>query len=228
MFFTIMAFTFSCQKEDDAIAAQSNSINNDEAVAIVQYAMTGETGGMSTFIYDASAKATKANNPYYCGLSKDSTVSKSGSNYAYSANYSWLVSCTAAKVPASLSFTLSTSGQYNVAKISSKDSGSGSLVYSGLEVKSSNYVFNGEYIRNGSQTLKVSTTKTVTSNLSISMSNLQVNKSSYQILSGKGTFSLTGTTSSGKSFSYNGTIVFNGNCTATITTNKRIYTITIC
>jgi hypothetical protein len=227
--FLAIAMTFmSCQKEDSALAATGSTLSNEEAAAVVQYALAGETNGMSTFIKDVASKTVTVNNPYYCGLSKDSTFSKSGTTYAYSAQLSWLLTCTPAKVPASLQFSLSTSGQYQVAKVSSKDAGTGTATFSGLEVKSSNYVVNAEYVRNGAQTLNVATTKSVTSNLSISMSNLQVNKSTYQILSGTGTFNLSGKTLTGKTFSYTGTIVFNGNCTAIITTNGKSFTISIC
>ena len=227
--FLTIAMTFmSCQKEDGALAATGSTLSNEEAAAIVQYALATETNGMSSFIKDVASKSVTVNNPYYCGLSKDSTFSKSSSAYGYSAQLSWLLTCTPAKVPASLKFSLSTSGQYQGAKVTSKDAGTGTATFSGLEVKSSNYVVNADYARNGTQTLNVSTPKSVTSNLSISMSNLQVNKSTYQILSGTGTFNLSGKTLTGRMISFTGTIVFNGNCTATITTNNKSFTFSIC
>jgi hypothetical protein len=56
---------------------------------------------------------------------------------------------------------------------------------------------------------------------------VEISKSTYEIIAGEGTVTVTGENSGGNSFSFTGSIVFNGDGTATLTLNGTEYTINL-
>jgi hypothetical protein len=231
-----MLWLTACQKNetDDALAARSTIITADDASAVIQSTLSSETGGLATTLADVGTLTGGKNSASYCGKSKDSTVTKAKTStngqysYSYSQAWSWLLTCSVAKIPANLSYQATLTGQYKSPKVTSADQGSTTLAVSGLEVLKSNYVINGSYARSGTETVAVSTSKTLSSTVNLALTDIQVNKSTLQIQSG-GTATLTidGKSSTGQSYSFTGSVLFTGNGTATITINGKTYLISI-
>ena len=82
---------------------------------------------------------------------------------------------------------------------------------------------NGAYTRNGSQESKIGQQNSFTSTLTITASNLLVDKSTQEINGGTASFTLEGSGSGGTNITYTGSIVFNGNQSATLTLNGNSY-----
>jgi hypothetical protein len=86
---------------------------------------------------------------------------------------------------------------------------------------------NGEYKRAGSFQSKIGNKASGNSSVDITVTNLTITKSNRKIASGSGTIAITGTGPKGGTFSYTGTIVFNGDETATLTINSNAYTVNL-
>jgi hypothetical protein len=104
--------------------------------------------------------------------------------------------------------------------MSSDDSSSGGFVLTGLAPAAPAYVLNTTYTRDGSQVSKIARNYSFTSKLIIKSTNINVDKTSFKILSGTATVTVSGASSSGKSFNFNGTITFNGDNKATLVLNS--------
>ncbi len=219
----------SCQKaemEDNSLAAVNSAVSAEEASTMIQYAISSETAGLSTLLTDLSSLTKTKNTPSYCGKSKDSTITNSKSSasnlhsYTYSMNWSWMLNCSSSKVPSNFTNKSVISGQYKAPKVSSTDKGESNMTISGLEAQSSNYKYTGTYSKNGTQSLSIVQAKDVTSTITLNITDIQVNKSTLKIQSGgKASVVIEGKSTTGKTFSYTGTIVFNGNGSATININ---------
>lgn len=233
----IIGIVLACKKEttiDLESLANPIIITADDAATIIKYDLSTQTGGLNSVIVDASRVANARNSGSYCGKSKDSTFSKN-SNGAYpnvsssfTQKVSFLLTCTIAKVPASLSYLTNSSGQYQTPNTTSNDTGNGNLIISGLEVTSSTYVVNGTFVRDGTQNVNLDTQKTLTSKVTLTMEGIKVNKSTFKIQTGsKVSAIITGSSSSGKKFSFTGIVKYNDDGTLTITLNGKDYMVTI-
>jgi hypothetical protein len=233
----IMGTMMACNKESDVIdptAASGLTVNAEDVAAIIQSDVAQQSGGLYTLISDIATLAYNRNNASYCGKTKDSTVTKKSSgtypnvSYSYTQAWSWTLNCTSAKAPSNLTYKTTLNGQYKVPSTSSVDSGTGDFVVSGLEPLSPNYVMNGTYNRKGSQTVNVSTEKTLTSDLALSAVNIQVNKSTLKVQAGgTASFVISGKSNTGKTFNFTGSIKFNGDGTITITINGKSTTVPV-
>jgi hypothetical protein len=219
----------SCQKSEVLSEVASNvasTVSSDDIASVVQYATSSETGGLSTTLTTVGSFAYSRNNASYCGKGKDTTAtySKTSSgglySYSYTQNWSWSLNCSTAKLPSNLSYKSTLTGQYKAPKTTSNDKGDVNFTISGLEVSSPNYKYAGSYTRNGTQSVSVLQAKDLTTTINMTITDIQVNKSTLKIQSGgKATFTLDAKNSLGKTVTYTGTILFNGDGTATITLN---------
>ncbi|MES2457972.1 MAG: hypothetical protein V4594_20610 [Bacteroidota bacterium] len=209
-----LAFT-ACKKEEQS----ADPVTEEEAVAVATQAITPETGGIilqtnATLILSVT-NLSSAN----CGVKKDTTITGQLSNnthaYAYNLNWSRTLTCNA-NVASSYAHTFIGNSSYTSPKMSSTDQSKGNITIAGLEPSNTALTVTLGYERNGSQNSKVGKERNFTSKVLITGTGIKINKLSRQITSGSGTLGITGVTSTGTSFSYNGTITFNGNNKATL------------
>jgi len=111
--------------------------------------------------------------------------------------------------------------------MSSDDSSSSNWTVSGLGASSANAVFAGSYNRIGSQVSKVRNHNTFTSTLHYTLTNINVSKTDHHIVSGTASLTFDGQSTSGNTWTYNGSVTFNGNGTATLSINGNTYTINL-
>jgi hypothetical protein len=135
-------------------------------------------------------------------------------NYFF--KYSHTLNCNSSNVPDNVINTLTYKGSFNGPRLSSTNSGSANVTIAGLSPTATNFVVNGEYIRDGSFQSKVGNKASGNSHIDIVGTNITLSKLARKILSGTATITITGTGPKGNSFSYNGTITFNGDGTATL------------
>lgn len=225
LFFGSMAL-MACEKE------QSN-LTPDEVAVIIEGALMSDSEGAAAGISEAVLIAERytVNAPSLsCGQTADTTFSRSLSNTRITADYSasvnWTLQCNQFNVPQSIAMNLQSSGNYTTPRVSSNDSGTGSLTVSNL-VTGPNFLINGSCTRNGSQTRLLRNGNGATTTVTISLSNVAVSKTTRKIQSGSAEVIINGQGSGGQTVDSTGSIVFNGDGTATLTINGQTYTITL-
>ena len=222
----------SCRKEEEEAP-----ITTDDAADVVTYAMQKSSGGYASESEEAAAYMTDADlqtttPTLQCGIPFDSTVTLNYSTSNVTASYtlSWdlLLSCNNQNVPQSLSFNSPYSGSYSGPLMSSSNTGNLTWTVTGLGSGSSTpYSFSGTFTRNGSHTSNVRNKTTFSSDLQVTVTAVTIDKVTQHITGGTGTVSLNCQTSTGKSYTFTGTIVFNSNGTATLTINGTPYSINL-
>lgn len=226
----IVVFASSCEKETSNV--ESETISEEEAVDVVTGALMADSEGVTSEASEAAKVADTydegVENAAVCGQTYDSTFVKSynGTNLsaAYSSAVSWTINCNDFNIPVSLDWGWTTQGDYESLRLLSNDNASSSWNVGNL-ITGSMYLISGSYTRSGNQESKVRNMNSFTSEVDINLTNLEVSKETYEIESGEGTFVLTGETSTGATFSFEGSIVFLGNQMATLTINGTTYDI---
>jgi hypothetical protein len=209
----------ACKKDASTNTGSTGTVTEADAVELTTDAVIPSTGGFavqtstSVDIYSA-AKIS-------CGDTKDTTITQSSASglvpsYAYSLSWNYTFDCTANE----FTFNFSGSSNYDGVKMSSTDSSTGSFVLTGILPTATDYTLNTSYERKGSQTYKVGADNSFTSDLKITSSNIVVDKTSEQIVSGSAAVTITGASTSGKTFSFTGTITFLGSKKATLVLNS--------
>ncbi|NUO00860.1 MAG: hypothetical protein HUU01_09635 [Saprospiraceae bacterium] len=220
----------SCNKETEE---PQDVLTEEEIVAVVEGAMLADTDGLAAQSEDAvyiaeqyTVKDGLGGGP--CGETMDSTVSYNYTDPRITASYNstfiWTLNCNNNSIPQSLDFDRTAEGNYETARMISDDSAVGDWLVENI-VTGANYVINGSYSREGSQTSKVRNQNAFTSSLQVSLDDLNLDKGTRRIVSGIASFTLNGSGTAGRSFSYEGDLVFNGNGSVTIIVNGHSHTI---
>lgn len=229
----MLLLTSSCSKNDNpTLDDQENAISDEEAVELVEASLTAETGGLTSTAQLASQELTEdVNLEASCDLEQQETYPYSYSGNLVEANYeliwSYQIACDGLFVAQSALFSVSSTGTYSTQSISSIDNASSSLSVAGLQPSSNGYLFDGSYERSGNQTMSVRDyNREVTSTFTASLTNLLIDKNSYEVLSGEGEFTLT-VVNLDNTTTFDGSIVYIGNGRALITLNGNEYEIVI-
>lgn len=218
----ILALSLNSCKKDNASGTSNTTVTEADAAELATNAIIPASGG---FVVQVNSSVTIYKNvKLSCGVAKDSSITKSsvaGSSqaYNYSLNWNYLLNCSGA-VPNDLTFNFSGQSQYDGPRMASNDNSTGGFVLTGLAPTASAYILNTTYTRNGSQTSRIGRNYSFTSTLSIKSSNINVDKTTLKILSGTAAVAISGASSSGKSFNFNGTITFKGDNKATLILNS--------
>lgn len=221
----------SCNKDDDST---SDAIEEVDAVETIENSLVAESNGMSksmetTMVYAESQNLYTDSPSLNCGQlyteSFSENYSSSDYSYNYSANCNYLLSCNAEGNAQSFNYSFSRNGDYDTPRMSSDDNVNANWDITDLDASTSNTLFNGSYVRIGSQVSKVRNMNTFNSTLTYSLNSIAVNKDTYKIASGSASVVFEGISTSGNSYTYNGTITFNGDDTATLVINGNTYTI---
>jgi hypothetical protein len=212
---------FTACKKDENTAIES--VSEEEAVEVVQNAMSSESGGLTEQIETSTAivAAYSTSRNDICGLSFDTAIvltNTLGSQISFEYNFSWnwVINCNQLQIPESVGFSYNMNGWYNGPNMSAQDSANQSFQLSGLELSQDYLTYNGNYKREGLYQSKIGNQRTFTSKITIETINVKVNKTSYKIESGTANITVFIETSDGKTFSFAGTITFNGNDIATL------------
>ncbi|HZE83012.1 MAG TPA: hypothetical protein VE035_01835 [Puia sp.] len=215
----------SCKKDS---AASSDAVTVDDAADAITQAVVPETSGVVG--QTQTAVVIINTNNLSCGVSSDTSIAGqslpgAAITYSYSLKWSNMLSCTNG-IPQQLSFGFSGKSSYDAPRISSSDSSNATATATGLQPSSSKYVFNQTYTWKGSKISKVRNKHSFSSTITITTSDLTVDKSSQQIVSGTASVTISGAGSGGSAFSYSGTLTFSGNKQAVLVLgNGNTYTI---
>lgn len=208
------------------------NVSADEAADMVAGSISLSSNGLASTTDDATQMAASLVTSHAkCGTVRADTISRQNTTgtttFSYNLTYNYVVNCNGSNQPDSLSSSLIYSGSFNGPNLSSSNSGSSIFTVSGLLPTATNFVINGEFKRNGSFKSKVDTTNVGSNNVDIVINALTLKKPSRSIVSGSATIAITGNVPKKGNFSFTGTLVFNGDGTATLTINGNVYTINL-
>lgn len=217
--------TLSCKKNSDSSTTASDTITEADAAQFTSDAVSPSSGGMANQL--SSSTSLYATTALSCGVQKDSTISiisQTGTTPVYSYTFQWkyMLNCNG-KVPTNITFNFTGKGSYNGALMSASDTSSAQFVLTG---SSSAYLLTANYTRTGIVTSKIARHYTFNTVLNIQSSNLTIDKTTHEIASGTAAVTVVATSTSGKKFTFGGTIAFLGNKKGSLVLNSGIvYTI---
>ncbi|MDI1255967.1 MAG: hypothetical protein PSV16_07680 [Flavobacterium sp.] len=221
----------SCNSNDD----NGSSIQESEVVDAIDNTLSEDANGMTKTMntvidYARDENLYTATPNLNCGQSYSvayaENYSSTSYDYNYSATCSYQLSCNADGAAQSFSYQANRTGDYDTPRMSSDDNAAAQWTISDLDA-AANTLFNGSYVRTGTQVSKVRNQNTFSSTLTYSLNDIVVNKTTHQIVSGTATVVFTGVSSTGNQYTYNGAITFNGDTTATLVINGNSYTINL-
>jgi hypothetical protein len=225
---------WSCHKGSSS-SGSSTTLTETDAAQVATDAVSPETGGLVAQISSSSSLESKflvngIRKPVIeslpCGSTKDTTIVYtsllSTPGYTYKLAWAYKAQCT---VPQTVTLNFTGTGTYSGLVLGSQFNSTGSFSLSNLD--STYYTYNSTFSRTGTVYSKANTANTYNHTLSIASSNIKYDPVAQQIVSGTATISVKLTNSAGATFTYGGTITFEGNKTAKLVLNSGIiYNIT--
>ncbi|MFP9098741.1 hypothetical protein ACLI09_06790 [Flavobacterium sp. RHBU_24] len=227
------ASVISCRDDDNT---DLETVTEAEAADAIEAAVTTDSNGVAQMAAGATAvaedEAVYTNSPLInCGQLYTENHNATGAGVTYSYDYSgthtYQLTCSAQGFAESFAYTYDMDGTYETARMYSDDNATANVAITGLAAGIPDALINGSYVRNGYQESKVRQMRHFNSLITINLDDVVVNKTSRQITGGTASVSMTGTGSAGNTFSYNGTITFNGNQSATLVINGTTYNINL-
>lgn len=219
MFISVLTLS-SCDKEQP--------ITDVEGFDYIKASFQNNAGGLRGNLQDITEELINAvNSGKICDSLYTETIEKEHQSIQiisnYMANVSYEMTCNAVNIPQSAAISISSQSLFNTVQIRSDNYEVFTGNVSNLQPSQANISLNGRYLAYGSQELDLTEQKNVQSDYLIDLTNLEINKLSKQIESGNGTILYSGT--SVGNFAFGGSIIFNGNKTATIENGGNSYEI---
>jgi hypothetical protein len=213
----------ACRKENNSAA----EVTEEDAADAITQAVVASSGGVTAQTTDVARIAGKYVNA--CGVSKDTSIlyvsaANAAISYSLTASWHWALTCAATPY---FDFTYNGNAVYDAPRMSSNDKVAATLKVTGLGSASASYIANMQITRNGSQTSKVRNKNVFTSVLTLTGSDIAISKQTLLVESGTLAVTFTGSGTGGRSFSFAGKLLFQGNKTGVLTLNSGAsYTIT--
>lgn len=217
----------ACKK---SAVISSDTVSNLDVANMVAYELAVNANGFSNLKADIVLNAQNmvaANTA--CGTVTTSMLARqepaaSLINYNYALGYTYTYNCVD-NTPDNIDSKITFDGSFDGASASSVNSGTSAINVSGLAASTLSYTLNGTY--NSTGTFKMNTGDKFTGNEVVAMNftNVAVKKSSRGFTGGSGTVNVSGSVDNKGAFNYNGSIVFDGNGTATLTLEAHTYII---
>ncbi|MEM1219748.1 MAG: hypothetical protein AAGH79_12595 [Bacteroidota bacterium] len=226
-------FFTSCQKEeiiesDPDLVIQEPT--EEEVVELLEVAFSSQASGLTQEAIEAaehSEQYIEKTGESPCGLTFDSiasfTVDRPNIQASYTTEWEWTIYCNSLNLPTNMDFNRTGEGSFETTRFTGEDT-----AVSGFEINNllsgPNLDISGVYTRSGVQASKVGDQNTFNYLINLSLHQLLIQKFSWEVVSGDGTFDLMGSTSTGASYNIEGTYVLSPNGTVTVTVNGNIYT----
>jgi hypothetical protein len=231
---SILIALAACKKLDTT--SQNKLISNDEAATMIAGSLSSNSNGLTTFSADvATSSQGIVNSNYGCGITHVDSVSHQsalGAQTTYNYKYKIVnkLNCNTSNLPDNVTSMLTFSGNFNGPNLWASGSGSTNFTVAGLTPTATAYAINGTFKSMASFKLKPDTTRNGTISMDITVKNLIISKSTVStpgvITGGSAMAVITGNSPKG-AFTFNGTLLFNGNYVASLTIGNNIYTINL-
>ncbi|MES2800803.1 MAG: hypothetical protein V4638_12355 [Bacteroidota bacterium] len=201
--------------------------NEGDAVEFMEYAINDSGDGVAKQAGDLAKDLDDVISLLPCGTTKDTTIHfmLSGTNTAhYTFERHYELVCGA---DTSITCSGTHDGYFESSRMRVDNTGARNWTTTGIGTTYNNYTFNGKSNGNGTWESKVGRNTTTNTSWNITSSNVIIQKGTRKITGGTGAFTLIADVVDGDSFTFSGTITFNGDDTATIVINGNSYTIEI-
>lgn len=233
-FFLILIVALSvvaCERAEVVVETLSQS----EAAEILEAELQDIAGGLTSEIENIAQEIVEAvSSGQYCDtLIQDSLAADHQGQFfesEYSSDYSYYLTCGSFNFPQSASFNTSSIFELSTNTLTSDNtstfSGDATGVNSGpFQIAIDTVEINGDYDKTGQQEFNRINPRILDSSFSADIIDCKVATSSQQIEAGQVDFVFSGTSANQGSFSYTGSITYQGNKTATITIGGSSYPI---
>lgn len=208
-------------KKDDKDTKVKQAVSEEEAKEVVNstisqtVASQTQTAASIAVMYGGSSSARAAD----CGFSDSDTFTFDGTanGFTFSIDYSYdfkLLCGADATTPQSFDFNFDGKTKISSSKISMSDTSAAKFSITGLDKASTSLVFNQALDHKGNYT-STSGGNSFHNVIVYAAKDIKVSKTTYMIESGTATLKISGTTTTGKTFSYDGLITYKGKNTAT-------------
>ena len=218
----IMPNLTSCKKNSaHANNTAAVTVTEADAAQFTTDAVSPSSGGMANQL--GASTSLYATTALSCGVQKDSVISiisQSGAvpSYQYTLNWDYMLNCNG-QVPTNIAFNYTGKGNYDGLHMSASDTSNAQFVLTGA---SSAYLLTANYTRTGTATSKIAKQYTFHATLNIQSSNISVNKTTHEISAGTATVTFVATSTSGKKYTFTGTVTFLGNNKAGLVLNSGV------
>lgn len=224
----ISVFAPACKKDDKE--SSSPAVSQAEVATAVSSAVTNggivaqtEQAALTANGYLNARKAAKATGDD-CGYTNTDEIkfaSEPNSVPYFSIDYTYSVVLTCATDQTYKSFDFAFAGKtvMTTEKLSIADTSAAKFSVTGLDDASKSLVFNQAFDNRAGLISKDASVQSFYSVIKYTATNVTVDKTTLQIVSGSAAVKITGTNAAGKSFSYEGTITYKGS-------RKAVFTIT--
>lgn len=214
----------SCKKNEEPV------LTEEESADVVESTMSTKDAGVCED-YTEMAKIAVDDYALYqfdCSYTDDTSYaiyqSTGTRTYDMTMNLAWTVDCSGGQVNA-VTFDYSRSGSYSGPRLTRSGTETGALTFTNLDPAETYLVANGNLVANGTSDFTAQgTEKSVSTVVTVGLSGLHVNKTTYEITEGTGTLTIDATGEE-NSLTLTGSITFSGNGQATVTINGTAYTI---
>ena len=224
LFIMLGLFAVACNDDE---SKTTNKLSSEEQAEMVASAI-----GKSGFAASADQSADYTDDAVgariaQCGYAAENTVSLSGTIgeiiFSFAYDYDVALVCNSSEEPTKFTSDFTYEGSFDGPKFASDYSGSGSLILTSLEAASANYTVNGSYERAGSFQSKIDEQTSGSSNISLDIDEVLINKSTKVIVGGSADASVSGAIPGKGNYAFDAHIVFNGDGTANIKVNGKVF-----
>ncbi|GIV32545.1 MAG: hypothetical protein KatS3mg031_0080 [Chitinophagales bacterium] len=225
-----LLFLTGCLKGDD-------QLKPEELNAAIEYAISSGTGGMAAQFDDVLIALQQAEAGKtvaimrQCNTVLDSTVIRADTLwnlfYTYVFHWSYLLTCDAQDDPISFRFDYDGSGSFDAPRMSGSGQVNARYNVTGLSPSDNAYLYNGTYMREGNLQSKAGRQIAFSILTTVVLQDVRINKSNRKIISGSALLTVSGELSNGQGFNYEGSMIFPGNGSVTVTVNGRTFTFTL-
>ncbi len=211
----------SCQKDQE--------LTEEEVVETIEASLKAADGGAAASAPEMSALLVPYKSSALCGFTGDTTITRSTTNWNRSVAWNWVVNCDSNNEYDHVVFTRSGTASYNGPRLTMNATITGTVTATQLDSSQTSHLMNGTFNRQGNSTYTgPRRTKSYTTDFTHTWVNVEVEKGTRHIIAGTGSVTLTGAVDNGNSFSRTGSVVYNGDGTATLTMdNGNIYTFNV-
>lgn len=215
----------ACKKSDDT----STSVTNAEVADMVASSLSANSSGLVMTSADITLNAQAVFDLNIgCGNTKSYSAthaSAPGASISYSDTftYGYTLNCNANNQPDNITGTASEKGTFDGPRSSTTSTGTASFKVAGLTQTATVYAINGEFKRIGTFASKVESKNTSNTTVTLTVTNLLINKTTKLITSGTATVTVTGSTTKNAAINFTGNATFTGDGKATVTINGTVY-----
>ena len=236
---TLIPFLLSsCNREEIEVPSIERTLAPGEVALTVEAMVANTLEGSQSAAKSADEYQLSGSQPELeCGASIDTTLTidtvftdpqgNEAASFQYTTGQVLTLVCDDHNLPQSLNLTSEASGSYDGVKMYGEETGSGQFSISGLLPNNTQYEVDGTYSATGSATTTQGQQATYTLEMSLEISDLVLDKETFEPESGQGTFVLTATGQNGKTYTFNGSILINADGTVTITINGKEFVLEI-